>query len=124
MPDIEVLVKAWSVWDVIVYIGMLSAGLGLLGFIYYVMSDNNPLEWWHFIATRGADGQHYADIDKLGKVVGIFTSSTVVIWMGYQSKLDTGLLLAYLAFVGGIGGYSAYLRSKREGSEGRPTNGS
>jgi nitric oxide reductase large subunit len=79
-----------------------------------IIADNdNPLEWYHFISTRGSDGKHYADLDKLGKSVGIIVSSVVVILMTHYQKMDAVILGVYLAFVGGIAGYSAYLRSKQ-----------
>ena len=88
------------------------AGVLLLLLLHKVMSSNdNNLDWWQFISTRGQDGKNYADIDKLGKVAGIFISSWYVISTG--SKPDASVLAVYLAYVGGVAGYSAYLRSQR-----------
>jgi hypothetical protein len=77
-----------------------------------VNAVENPLQWWHFISTRAADGNQYADIDKLGKIVGIVVSSFIVLLMTHHDKMDAVVLGVYLAFVGGIAGYSAYLRAK------------
>lgn len=92
--------------------------LGLAGLLLYlrlhkIMNEENGLDWWQFISTRGENGQNYADIDKLGKVVGIFVSSWYIIKLGADSKADASVLAVYLAFVGGVAGYSAYLRSQR-----------
>ncbi len=83
--------------------------------VYRVMTDkDNTLECWQFFASRGADGTHYADIDKLGKVTGIVVGSWAIIKTTYDMKLDAMLLGAYFAYVGAVAGYSAYLRSKRD----------
>ena len=82
--------------------------------VHKVMRDEgNNLEWWHFISTRAQNGQNYADIDKLGKVVGIFVSSWYIVKLGADGRPDAAVLGVYLAFVGGVAGYSAYLRSQR-----------
>lgn len=86
---------------------------GLFWLLVKVVNDDNPLDWWQFISTKGSDGQHYGDIDKLGKVVGIVVSSVIMLMVTYASKMDAVLLGVYLAFVGGIAGYSAYLRVKQ-----------
>lgn len=91
--------------------------LALVWALYrYVNSGCNPLRWWHFIASRGADGSYYADLNKLGQVTGIAFGSFAVLNVSGNAKSDfTGfatVLLAYFAFVGGVAGYSAYLRSK------------
>jgi hypothetical protein len=78
-----------------------------------VMNANNPLEWWHFIATRGPDNAQYADIDKLGKCVGIVVGSAVIIIQAYTEKVDGVIFFTYLAFVGAVAGWSAYLRSRQ-----------
>jgi amino acid transporter len=81
--------------------------------LWKVIDSDNPLEWWHFISSRGPDGKEYADIDKLGKVVGIIISSVAMLIITHQGKMDAVILGVYLAFVGGVAGYSAYLRSKQ-----------
>lgn len=84
--------------------------------LHKIMEEENNLDWWQFISTRAENGQNYADIDKLGKVVGIFVGSWTVIYVCMNNKVDLAVVAfysAYLAFVGGVAGYSAYLRSKR-----------
>lgn len=88
--------------------------------LYWVMTDKkNSLECWQFIGTRGVDGKHYADLDKLGKLAGIIFGSWSVVKIAYTDGIENNLvafamvLSAYFAFVGGVAGYAAYLRSKR-----------
>lgn len=92
------------------------SGLAVLAFIviavWRTMSGENPLEWWHFISSKGADGKDYADIDKLGKVVALFISSWVMMVMTFNSKMDAMMMMTYLAYAGAVGGWSAYLRAR------------
>lgn len=92
-------------------IGGVAIFVLLVGGLIWVVQRDNPIEWWHFIATKGKDGER-GDINKLGQVVGIATSSWAVIVEAYGNHLDAFILAAYLAFVGGVSGYSAYLRSR------------
>ena len=89
----------------------------LLLCLIFVIRGKNNLHWWQFISSKGSDGKHYADIDKLGKVTGIIISSWIVVRVSDNTPFDfTGFSLilgTYLAFVGGVAGYSAYLRSKK-----------
>lgn len=82
----------------------------LLGILLWkvMRSEENTIEWWQFISTRGPDGKHYADVDKLGKVVGIIVSS----WVVTTNKTNEAMLFIYLAYVGAVGGWSAYLRAR------------
>ena len=100
---------------------VLMTALFLLAVLWlvHIMGSNNPLEWWHYVASHGKDGQYYADIDKLGLIVGIFVGSLVVVIESYNGHLDQFVFAAYLAFVGGVKGYSAYLRSRQGGVETR-----
>jgi hypothetical protein len=92
--------------------------IGLVLLLIRVMAGRNNLQWSQFISSKGSDGKHYADLDKLGKVVGIVISSWAIVKITSSASLDlTGFSLvfgAYLAFVGGVAGYSAYLRYRRD----------
>lgn len=93
---------------------MSALGLFVLGAyaLHRLMVSDNPLEWWHFIASKGLDGQHYADPDKLGKMAGICVSSWLMVILAKDGKMDATILGVYLAYVGGVAGYSAYLRAR------------
>lgn len=108
--------SALHIEDWLVYFTPFVVFAGLAYALYRLMTGNNPLEWWHFISTRGEDGKVYADLDKLGKLVALIVSSVAVLWMAYQAKIDATLLGVYLAFAGAIAGWAAYLRSKRNGN--------
>jgi hypothetical protein len=93
---------------------LLLTGTLLIMLLHRIMkSEDNNLDWWQFISTRSTDGKNYADIDKLGKVIGIFVSSWYILKLGADGKPDASVLAVYLGFVGGVAGYSAYLRSQR-----------
>ncbi len=94
--------------------GILGLLIVLLGVLLWKVftSEDNDLSCWQFIATRAKDGKHYADLDKLGKVVALFISSWVVLKVAYDQKMDAYLLGVYLAFAGAIAGWAAYLRTK------------
>ncbi len=98
-------------------LGLLIVFIGIL--LYKVFQDkDNDLSCWQFIATYNyKTGKHNADLDKLGKCVGIFGSTWAVIKIAYiVESRDIGgfaaLLGTWLAFVGGIAGWAAYLRTK------------
>lgn len=88
---------------------LVLTGIGVI--IHLIINANNPLHWWHFISSKSKDGKHYADIDKLGKAVGIVVGSYVVM----ASKGDSTTLFIYLAYVGAVGSWSTYLRNKDSG---------
>lgn len=97
---------------------VFAAILVVVGGILWAVLRNkdNEISCWQFISSRGPDGKHYADIDKLGKCAGIFISSWVVVKYAYSGKLEWMLFSAYLAYVGAVGGYSAYLRMRQSTS--------
>lgn len=80
--------------------------------LHRLMVSDNPLEWWHFISSKGVDGVHYADPDKLGKMAGIVVSSWLMVIVAKDGKMDATIFAVYLAYVGGVAGYSAYLRAR------------
>lgn len=84
-----------------------------------IKDEKSPIEWWHFIATKGKDGEHYADITKLGQVMGII----LVIWLAVAmstrvKELDwmgfCAILTLVLAYLGGVQAFQAYLKSKQQ----------
>lgn len=91
--------------------------LGVIWAFYrYMDSGSNPLYWWHFFASKGADGQYYADLNKLGQVTGIAVGSFAIVQLSAGANKDfigfAAVLAAYFTFVGGVSGYAAFLRSK------------
>ena len=97
---------------------VFGALISLVVFWAIMRSDKNQISCWQFLSTRAKDGKHYGDLDKLGKFVGIFVSSWAVLALAFKATNNDFssfaiLLTAYLAFVGGIAGYSAWLRTKQ-----------
>lgn len=88
----------------------------LWAFYRYVNSGTNPLKWWHFVSSRGSDGEYYADLNKLGQVTGIAVGSLALVQLSANAKSDfvgfAAVMTAYFAFVGGVAGYAAFLRAK------------
>ncbi len=101
-------------------LGLLIVLMGILLWKIFTDPDNN-LSCWQFIATKAKDGKHYADLDKLGKVVALFVSSWVVLKVAYDQKIDAYLLGVYLTFAGAIAGWAAYLRTKEGNKIGSTT---
>ncbi len=94
-------------------VALIGIGLTLAYCLRRIMTAKNPLEWWHFIATKGADSHYYADLDKLWLNVGGFVGSLVILFEAYNARLEWAIFTAYLAFVSGVKAYSSYLRSKQ-----------
>lgn len=87
----------------------------ILGLVRVVNSDDAPIEWWHFIASRATDGKQYADTSKLGVLVGIISSTGIVgiiAWEGNLTK-DYGpwIFGFWLLFIGGSEAFSKWFRS-------------
>ena len=101
---------------IVVYIVLLGLALSFVWFLYRLMNADNPLEWWHFISTRGEDNQHYADLDKLGKFVALIAGTLILVWQGYAYEIKWELLLTYFTYAGAISGWAAYLRYKAKKS--------
>lgn len=99
--------------------------LALLAMVVYyhltktISDEASPIEWWHFVSSKGKDGEHYADITKLGQVAGIMVVSWLVIAMSARvDKLDAlgfcGVLALALAYLAGVQAFQAYLKSRKQ----------
>lgn len=90
-------------------------------------AKTNDIYCWQLISTRGRDGQHYADIDKLGKTVALIVLTCVIIYWTWVDKLDLLGLTLYLGYAGGVAAYSSTLRARggndnKEASHENPPN--
>ena len=103
------------------YLRWVFLGLVVLVFARWMNDEDNPLEWRDFISSRGTDGTHYADINKLGQTLGIAAAVFVIVVIAPKAHTDfigfAAVLLACFAFLGGAASYSAYLRAKLGRSE-------
>lgn len=89
----------------------------VLTLMYYVFrAKDNPIFCWQLIASKNAQGEERADIDKLGKVLALFVMILAVIYFVATNKLDMlmlALLTLFLTYAGGIASFSAYMRSRQ-----------
>lgn len=94
---------------------------GLLVF-YRVVSGDNPLEFWHLISTKSADGVVYVDNDKVGQVTVLLFSTWVIGWLTMTAKLEIWYFAAWLLYGSGMGAFSKWARamiSDRYGAKGK-----
>jgi hypothetical protein len=107
-------IPIWAIYSIIFLLAILLAVK-----LYHVMNDEaNPIEWWQFISTKGADGKPYADLTKLGQAVGIFTSAAVVFVFSARKDADTlgfcAVFTIALTYLGGVQAFQAYMKSKNQ----------
>lgn len=88
----------------------------LLGFYRWMNSADTNLEWRDFVSTRGPDGIHHGDANKVGQMAGIVAVVFIMILTAPKAYTDfTGfatMLVACLGFLGGVAAYAANLRAK------------
>lgn len=97
-----------------VYVAALAlvlAGLIVLAFMIFRAKDNE-ISCWQLISSKGLDGRHYADIDKVGKVLLLLFFLSREIYLTYLDKLDFGELLLFVTYASGIAVFSAIMRAK------------
>ncbi len=70
--------------------------LGLLVF-YRVVNGNNPLEFWHLVSTKSADGIIYTDNDKIGQLTGLIFGTWVMSFLTLTVKALDWYFVACLA---------------------------
>lgn len=104
------------------YLVALLGGLIMAAMLYFVVHDkDNPIEWWHFISSKGQDGQQYADMTKLGQATGIFLCvSTTFIFSARKDVTPEGfsiLLGVVLLYLGGVQAYQTYMKSRAKPKE-------
>ena len=73
---------------------LLLCGLFILN---RIVSGDNPLEWWHLVSTRSADGKIYFDNDKIGQMTGLVFSTWVVSYITLTVKILDGYYVACVA---------------------------
>ena len=95
--------------------------VGLLVF-YRIIKGSGPLEFWHLVSTRSADGIIYTDNDKVGQMTGLVFGTWVVCWMALTHTLEIWYFAAWLLYASGMGAFSKWARamiSDRYGSRGK-----
>jgi len=80
-----------------------------------MLSAGNPVEGWHFYASRGADGNQYGDPNKLGIMVGIVASTLFVGYTFWAHAVDNWYVVAifalWLVFIAGTEYFAKWFRS-------------
>ena len=81
-----------------------------------INSEKNNLEWAHLISTKAADGNAYADWNKIGQGMGVIVSTWMPFYYVNTDKMDAaGLSLVMgvsLTYLGAVSAYSKSLRVK------------
>ncbi|SRR6266545_2928515 len=80
-----------------------------------VLASSNPVESWHFIASRDKDGRQWGDPKKLAAMVFIFASTLFVGYTFWAHPVDNlyivGLFFGWAIAMLGIDVFSAWARS-------------
>lgn len=88
--------------------------LAARSFTKTVGSDDNPIEFWHFYATK-VNGKDWGDPNKLGVMVGIFASTLMVGYMFWAANEYNWYLVAiffiWLTFIAGVEYFSKLARA-------------
>lgn len=95
--------------------------LGLLVF-YRIMRGKNPLEVWHLISTKSADGIIYVDNDKIGQLTGLIFGTWVICWLALTQELTPYYFAIWLVYAAGMGAFAKWARAfitDRFGSKGK-----
>lgn len=84
----------------------------------------NPIEFWHFFASRGGD-THYGDPNKLGIMVGIVASTLFVGYAFWAHEIDNWYVVTvfalWLVFIAGTEYFAKWFRAfldRRFGQQG------
>lgn len=96
--------------------------LGLLIFYRVVGDRDNPLEYWHLVSTRSADGVVYTDNDKVGQLTGLIFGTWVICWLALTGDLTTYYFAIWLVYAAGMGAFAKWARAfitDRFGSKGK-----
>lgn len=97
-------------------------GLAILLLIYQLHKtledDQNDLQWWQFISSRGRDGKQYADLTKLGQASGILICFFSIILLADKVTTDAGwlgfsaVLSVVLLYLGGVQAYQTFMKTR------------
>lgn len=95
--------------------------LGLLVF-YRIVNGNNPLEWWHLVSTKSADGIVYFENDKVGQMTGLIFGTWVICWLALTNELTPYYFAIWLVYAAGMTAFAKWARAfitDRFGSKGK-----
>lgn len=82
---------------------------------HVVQDDDNDLEWWELISSRGDDGKQHIDINQIGLLQAMILSPFAVGYAIYSGKpVDTNtvwLFGIWLVFSAGVKMFATWFRS-------------
>ena len=84
--------------------------LGLLVF-YRIMRGKNPLEVWHMVSAKSADGVVYVDNDKVGQLTGLIFGTWVICWLALTGDLTPYYFAIWLVYAAGMGAFAKWARA-------------
>ena len=87
-----------------------------------IVNGNNPLEWWHLVSTKSADGIIYFDNDKVGQMTGLVFGTWVVCWLALTNELTVYYFGVWLIYAAGMTAFAKWARAfvtDRFGSKGK-----
>ena len=84
--------------------------LGLLVF-YRIIHGKNPLEFWHMVSAKSADGTIYVDNDKVGQLTGLIFSTWVICFLALTKQLTVYFFGAWLIYAAGMGAFAKWARA-------------
>lgn len=90
--------------------------------LYRLVNGNNPLQWWHLVSTRSADGDVYFDNDKVGQMTGLIFGTWVICWLALTTELTPYYFAIWLIYAAGMTAFAKWARAlltDRFGSKGR-----
>lgn len=83
------------------------------------MNDpRSPIEWWHLIASKGADGRNYATPTKVGMLLGSVAAFWIMLYVVLQVNWlekpfeAVSLVTMCLAYLAGVEVYARHLKAK------------
>lgn len=105
--------SVWAIWGIVALAALLAVKL------YLVMDDDgNPIEWWQFISSKGADGKQYADMTRLGQTVGVFLCVLSVFIFAVRKDVDAAgfslVLGVALTYLGGVQAYQMHIKGSQK----------
>ena len=95
--------------------------LGLLVF-YRIMRGKNPLEVWHMVSAKSADGVVYVDNDKVGQLTGLIFGTWVICWLALTGDLTPYYFAIWMVYAAGMGAFAKWARAfitDRSGAKGK-----
>jgi drug/metabolite transporter (DMT)-like permease len=100
------------------YIAAIVVAIAVAAMLWIAVHDTgSPIEWWHFVSSKGRDGKQYADLTKLGQLIGILLCiASTFIFAARKSTTASEfsiLLAVVLLYLGGVQAYQSMMKSKQ-----------